>query len=194
MLVLVRHGRPLVDRSRPAHEWELDPAAYDDIWALRTSGRLPERAAWFSSPEPKALATAELLTDGDIGVVDGLREHRRESSEWIEDFDDAVRRAFAVPAAAAVPGWEPIVACRERVVRSVEGILAAYGTTTSCWSATAPPGPCWLRRLPSRSRISTGGARCRCQTWSSWSAYDRRDEHRQAGRRRARRRAGRRAR
>ena len=127
MLFLVRHGRPLVDRSRPANEWELDPAAFDDIWALRTSGRLPERATWFSSPEPKALATAELLTDGDIGVVDGLREHQRESSEWIEDFDDAVRRAFAVPAAAAVPGWEPIVACRERVVRSVEGILAAHG-------------------------------------------------------------------
>ena len=112
MLFLVRHGRPLVDRSRPAHEWELDPAAYDDIWALRTSGQLPRQATWFSSPERKALATAELLTDGEIGVVDGLREQQRDSSEWIEDFDDAVRRAFAVPAAAAVPGWEPISACR----------------------------------------------------------------------------------
>ena len=61
MLFLVRHGRPLIDRSRPAHEWELDPAGYDD-------------------------------------------------SEWIEDFDDAVRRAFAVPTAAAVPGWEPLAA------------------------------------------------------------------------------------
>ena len=127
MLYLVRHGRPLVDRPRPAREWELDPAAYDDVWALRTSGRLPEHAAWFSSPEPKALATAELLTDGDVGVVDGLREHVRDSSEWIEDFDDAVRRAFAVPDAVAVPGWEPLAACRERVVRAVDGILAAYG-------------------------------------------------------------------
>ena len=127
MLFLVRHGRPLVDRSRPAHEWELDPAAYDEVWALRESGRLPARAAWFSSPEPKALATAELLTDGDVGVVDGLREHVRDSTEWIEDFDDAVRRAFAVPDAVAVPGWEPLAACRERVVRAVDGILAAYG-------------------------------------------------------------------
>jgi len=126
MLHLVRHGRPLVDRSRPAHEWELDPAAYDDIWALRESGRLPERAAWFSSPEPKALATAELLTDGDVGVVDGLREQVRDSAEWIEDFDEAVRRALAVPDAVAVPGWEPIAACRDRVVRAVDGILSAY--------------------------------------------------------------------
>jgi broad specificity phosphatase PhoE len=127
MLFLVRHGRPVVDRSRPAHEWPLDPEAYDDVWALRESGRLPARAAWFSSPEPKALATAELLTDGDVGVVDGLREHARDSTEWVEDFDDAVRRAFAVPDAVAVPGWEPLTACRERVLRAVDGILAAYG-------------------------------------------------------------------
>ncbi|MDX6374023.1 MAG: hypothetical protein QOD98_3011 [Nocardioidaceae bacterium] len=126
-LFLVRHGRPALDRSRPAHEWELDPAGFDDIWALRSSGRLPAHAAWFSSPEPKALATAELLTDGDVGVVDGLREHVRDSSEWVEDFDDAVRRAFAVPDAVAVPGWEPIVACRDRLVRAADGILSAAG-------------------------------------------------------------------
>ena len=125
MLFLVRHGRPLVDRSRPASEWELDPAAYDDVWALRTSGRLPERAVWFSSPEPKAVATAELLTDDDLGVVDGLCEHIREGTEWLEDFEDAVRRAFAVPDAVAVPGWEPLAVCRERVVAAVDGILAA---------------------------------------------------------------------
>jgi broad specificity phosphatase PhoE len=128
-LFLVRHGRPLVQRDRPAHEWELDPAGYDDIWNLRTSGRLPDHAPWFSSPEPKALATAELLTDGEIGVLDGLREHVRESIEWVEDFDDAVRRAFAVPDAVAVPGWEPLSECRERVVRTAEGVLAAHPDT-----------------------------------------------------------------
>ena len=128
-LFLVRHGLPLIDLARPAHEWELDPAGYDDIWELRTSGRLPRRAAWFSSPEPKAMATAGLLTDGEVGVVDGLREHVRETTEWLEDFDDAVRRAFAVPDAVAVPGWEPLTVCRDRVVRAVEGILAAHPDT-----------------------------------------------------------------
>jgi broad specificity phosphatase PhoE len=127
MLYLVRHGRPLVDRSKPAHEWELDPAAYDDVWALRESGRLPERAAWFCSPEPKAVATAQLLTEGDVGVLDGLREQLRDGSEWVEDFEDAVRRAFAVPEAVAVPGWEPLADCRARVVRAVEAVLAAHG-------------------------------------------------------------------
>jgi broad specificity phosphatase PhoE len=127
MLFLVRHGRPLIDRARPAHEWELDPAAYDAVWALRDSGRLPGRAAWFSSPEPKALGTAELLFDGEVGVIDDLREQVRESTEWIDDFEEAVRRAFAVPDAVAVPGWEPVAACRDRVVRAVAPLLSAYG-------------------------------------------------------------------
>ena len=126
MLYLVRHGRPLVDRSPARARVGARPRGVRRHLGAPRSGRLPERAAWFSSPEPKALATAELLTDGDVGVVDGLREHVRDGTEWLEDFDDAVRRAFAVPDAVAVPGWEPLAACRERVVRAVEGILAAY--------------------------------------------------------------------
>jgi len=69
VLHLVRHGRPLVVRGVPAAEWDLDPAAYDDVWALRASGRLPTRAAWFTSPEPKAIQTAQLLTDADVPAV-----------------------------------------------------------------------------------------------------------------------------
>jgi broad specificity phosphatase PhoE len=126
-LFLVRHGRPVADPDRPAHEWELDPEGYDDVWALRTSGRLPRRAVWFSSPEPKALATAELLTDGEVGVVDALREHVRHSTERIEDFAAVVRRAFALPGAVAAPGWEPLTACRGRVCAAVDAILAEQG-------------------------------------------------------------------
>jgi broad specificity phosphatase PhoE len=124
-IFLVRHGRPLVDRDRPAHTWDLDPEGYDDIWALRTSGRLPAKAAWLSSPEPKAVSTAQLLTDGEVGVVDDLREHER-AAAWIEDFDETVRRAFAAPDVPAVPGWEPLDTCRERVVRAVTRIQTIH--------------------------------------------------------------------
>lgn len=123
-LFLVRHGAPLVDRDVPAHEWPLDPARYDDVWALRD--RLPAGAGFYSSPEPKALQTAQLLTDGEVGVVDGLREHRR-AAGWLEDFDGAVRRAFAEPDVPAAEGWEPLRTCRERVVATVRPLLAAHG-------------------------------------------------------------------
>ena len=126
MLHLVRHGRPLMVPGVPASEWDLDPAAYDDVWALRASGRLPTRAAWFASPEPKALQTAGLLTDGDVGVLDDLREHER-AGEWVDDFPAAVRRAFADPDAPAVDGWEPLSGCRDRVTRAVRRILEVHG-------------------------------------------------------------------
>ncbi|MDP2772025.1 MAG: phosphoglycerate mutase family protein [Nocardioides sp.] len=127
-LFLVRHGRPLVDRDRPAAEWELDPAGFDDVWALRESGRLPQRAAWFCSPEPKAVATAQLLTEGDVGIVDDLREHEHPS------------------------------ACRDRVVPAVRRILdvhsgedvvlvghgTAWTITVAELTGSAPDLDCWL--------------------------------------------------
>ncbi|MDR7253612.1 broad specificity phosphatase PhoE [Nocardioides sp. BE266] len=123
-LHLVRHGRPVMTPGMPAAEWHLDPASYDDVWALRA--RLPARAAWFSSPEPKALQTAQLLTDGEVGVVDDLREHER-GEVWVEDFPAAVRRAFAHPDRPAVDGWEPLEACRARVTAAVRRIVEVHG-------------------------------------------------------------------
>jgi len=125
MLHLVRHGRPLIIRGLSAAEWELDPAAYDDVWALRASGRLPARAAWFCSAEPKAIQTAQRLTDAKVGVLHDLREHER-TGEWIDDFPAAVRRAFARPDQPAVPGWEPLSTCRDRVVPAVRRVLDVH--------------------------------------------------------------------
>ena len=126
MLHLVRHGRPQVDRAVPAHEWRLDPTGYDEVWALRDSGRLPRGATWFSSPEPKALETAQLLTDGEVSVVEGLRELRRDSTQWHDDHTEVVRRAFADPQRPAADGWEPLAACRARVVTAVSLIRDAH--------------------------------------------------------------------
>ena len=109
----------------PAAEWELDPTSYDEVWTLRESARLPSRAAWFTSPEPKAVQTAQLLTDTEVGVLPDLREHVR-GAERVENFDDAVRRAFRRPDEPAVAGWEPLTECRRRVVPAVRRVLAAH--------------------------------------------------------------------
>jgi broad specificity phosphatase PhoE len=81
---------------------------------------------WVSSPEPKALQTAQLLTESEVGVVDDLREHVRDTTDWLEDFEGTVRRAFAQPDASAYDGWEPLATCRERVARAVAGIRSAH--------------------------------------------------------------------
>lgn len=125
-LFLVRHGRSAPLPGAPPHLWELDSAGFDDVWALRESGRLPRRASWFCSPEPKAVATAQLLTENDVGVLDDLREHVRDTPDWIEEFPATVARAFAAPDVPAYDGWEPLASCRNRVVPAVERLLGVH--------------------------------------------------------------------
>jgi broad specificity phosphatase PhoE len=158
VLHVVRHGRPLVDRTRPPHTWPLDPAYDDDVRALRP--RLPEDAVWFSSPEPKALTTARLLTDEPIEVVVDLREHERHSTAWVDDFEAVVRRAFDHPDDSAAAGWEPLAVTHRRVVNAVRGsleqhlprdvVLVGHGTAWTVLRAAvtgAPPDLAWWARL-----------------------------------------------
>jgi broad specificity phosphatase PhoE len=125
-LFLVRHGRPVIEPGLLPSAWELDPAHFDDIWTLRESGRLPSGATWFCSPEPKAVATAQLLTEAEVGIVEGLREQVRETADWIDDMDAAVRRAFADPDRSAHPGWEPLVRTHERVLTAVRALIQTH--------------------------------------------------------------------
>jgi len=119
-LFLVRHGRPLVVPGEPAATWDLDPAACDEVWALRD--RLPAGGVWASSPEPKAVQTAALLHDGEVAVVPALAEHRR-GPALIEEFEGTVAGAFADPDTAAHPDWEPLAACRDRITAAVRALL-----------------------------------------------------------------------
>lgn len=128
-LFLVRHGRSTMQRGLPPHEWRLDPAGLPAVDDLRESGRLPGQAAWFSSPEPKALQTAQRLTDAEVVVVPELREHERHSTRWFgdpADFRAAVRRAFDRPEEPAVEGWEPLSTTRDRLVPAVRRILSDH--------------------------------------------------------------------
>ena len=126
-LFLVRHGRPAIDPSVPAARWPLAPDARDEVLPLRD--RLPDPAAWFSSPEPKALGTARLLTDDDVTVDPDLVEHRREATPWVADVDawrSLVRQVFTVPDVPAHPGGEPRTATHDRLLPAVRRILAAH--------------------------------------------------------------------
>lgn len=144
-LHLVRHGLPWIERSRPPHEWVLDPSGYPAIDALRRSGRLPAEARWFSSPEPKALETARRLTSSEVTVAPALREHERHSTRWFADFPAVVRRAFEHPEEPAMEGWEPLAATRDRLLPFVrrlltfhpdgEIVLAGHGTAWTLLTA-----------------------------------------------------------
>ena len=56
-------------------------------WCCRRYGTpIGSSAIARPSSEPKALLTARLLTEEPIEVVADLREHERQTTDWIEDF------------------------------------------------------------------------------------------------------------
>ena len=122
---LVRHGRPLQNTKVAANRWPLDPSGHGEIAALRESETLPATGSWFSSPEPKALETAQMLTAAPVTVVSGLSEMARPAG-WYEDFDSLVAQALATPDRPAAPGWETAASTLVRVARAVDRIAATH--------------------------------------------------------------------
>lgn len=109
-------------RTSESSAEDLNPRHIDDVLALRA--HLPVEAAWFSSPEVKAKETARLLTTEPVEVVDALGEQVR--SGWVEDLRSAVNQAFAHPDVPALPGWESLEACTNRVASAVTYLRAAH--------------------------------------------------------------------
>jgi broad specificity phosphatase PhoE len=136
-LVLVRHGRPATDPAVPPSRWELAREAADEIRAIAPVG--DPSAAWYSSPEPKALATAAILGPDHVEVVADLREAER-TAAWFDDAQDfraAVRRWFQHPDEPGRSGWETPASCRDRVTAAVRGLLNPSRATVLVGHGTA---------------------------------------------------------
>lgn len=158
-LHLVRHGRPLITEGVPNASWPLAPEAAEGLASLRASGRLPADAAWYSSPELKALGTAEALASGPVTVVDDLREMERPAGPWLggKQWHEIVSRSMLEPGAPALPGWETARATTERIVAAVRAVpaegevaLAGHGTAFTLLVAAltlAPPDLDGWRRM-----------------------------------------------
>jgi broad specificity phosphatase PhoE len=118
MVWLVRHALVELDLDRPAHTWELTPEGRADAEELAL--RLPAVSRVLSSPEPKAVATAEPIArvaGVEVELDERLREVRRDAN--LPDYDahrEAVRRYLA---GEPVDGWEP----REQVLTRVRAAV-----------------------------------------------------------------------
>lgn len=128
---LVRHGAPAIDEAVPAADWTLDPGGLAEVDRLRDSGVLPAGpAVWFSSTEPKAVATAARLAPGhDVVRLADLREAERPAGWFDRDvFTATVARSLEQPDWSARQGWETARSVHDRVVQAFCGpvIEAAY--------------------------------------------------------------------
>ncbi|HEX6288184.1 MAG TPA: histidine phosphatase family protein [Herpetosiphonaceae bacterium] len=127
-LFLIRHAPVTIDLTVPSEQWQLSAegrALAERIAALPILRDL--RTVW-SSPEPKAQATARPLAArhaAALVIQPDLAELRRGPANLPDRaaYDAAVRAAFARPD-RSISGWEPARDARRRIVGCVRAVAA----------------------------------------------------------------------
>jgi broad specificity phosphatase PhoE len=141
-LLLVRHSVPTPDPSVPSEEWRLSGEGRSLCGPLAIQVGAHEPRRLLTSPEPKALETAELIAPVlglDVEIEDGLRETAREQNVLHE----RIRQLFAKPD-EVVFGEESARAALARFSWVVEGVeeqaaFVTHGTVMSLYVAGSDP-------------------------------------------------------
>lgn len=114
VLVLVRHGMPVVDDRASPREWVLSEDGRRRARALASRIDLPADALLVSSDEAKAKETAQELAE-EFTVDQRLREVTR---PWLStDYERVARRWLA---GEDLDGWEPRSDVVERMKQAVD--------------------------------------------------------------------------
>jgi broad specificity phosphatase PhoE len=144
-LILVRHGRPVIDPDTPPTQWTLCPEGRAAVAALAEKLAPFGAKAAVSSPEPKALQTAEIIGARlglSVEVDPGLHEHKRQHVSFgtEEDFRARIAQVFANPKAPA-PGGESAEQACERLTETLARhpvrplVAVTHGTVLSLYVA-----------------------------------------------------------
>ncbi len=131
VVVLIKHSMPTIDPDVPPAEWSLSQDGINRCEALAAHLEKFLPAMLVSSPEKKAIETAELV-GAKLGlkfsIRDGLCEHRRPGKFLpSQEFHDNVHRFFDSPA-SIVYGSESSDQAANRIESEIRRALAMCPT------------------------------------------------------------------
>jgi 2,3-bisphosphoglycerate-dependent phosphoglycerate mutase len=148
VLLLIRHSVPEIDPARPAEDWQLSEEGRARCGPLAVELGAFEPRRLLSSPESKALETAELIAPAlglEVEVEADLREHERRSLPFLPraEFVDRMSAFFARPDEIVV-GEESAGAARARFAAVVDSIsrpaaVVTHGTVIALFVAGSDP-------------------------------------------------------
>ncbi|MDE2991099.1 MAG: histidine phosphatase family protein [Chloroflexota bacterium] len=127
-LVLVRHSQPEIEPGVPAAKWKLSDLGRRRAESLAAGLRHYRANAIWSSREPKAKETAQLIGHAlglPFRVTDGLEEHHRRNVPFFQstqEFERAVEEFLSQPC-RLVLGSETATQARDRVTTAIEAVL-----------------------------------------------------------------------
>jgi broad specificity phosphatase PhoE len=126
-LIFIRHAETNRVPGVNAHQWGLTDAGRERCLTLADRMRGYDLVGVVSSPEPKAIQTAQPIAEAlrlPLLTADGLREHDRRHVPYVGDnanFQDTIRRLFAEPG-ALVYGSETADQAHTRFAEAVQAI------------------------------------------------------------------------
>lgn len=131
LVYLVRHAEVVVSADVATSQWQLSTAGQQAVQALARAPVWQALSAIASSPEPKAVATAQPIADAAklaLRIEPALREVDRGTTGLLDS--TAYRAMIATHFADHVDGWEHardasarIAACIERLAADADGPL-----------------------------------------------------------------------
>jgi len=126
-LILVRHSESKLDSSLPPHKWGLTESGRQRCVSLANKLRSHKPGIVFTSDEPKALQTGEIVADSlglSCHTAAGLHEHRREAGKIVdrETFLAQVEDLFARPDKVAF-GLESANQALTRFAEAVQAVM-----------------------------------------------------------------------
>ena len=126
LLYLVRHAEVLLRGDLAMTSWQLSPTGQQQARDLARSHAWRDLTLIASSPEAKAVATAQPIADAsrlDLRIEPDLHEVDRGTTPLVSRSEYDARGAAHVAAPnARVGGWEPADAARKRAVACIDGL------------------------------------------------------------------------
>jgi 2,3-bisphosphoglycerate-dependent phosphoglycerate mutase len=170
-LILIKHARPLIDPKIPSHRWKLSQQGRADAAKLAEILRPMAIERLYSSDEPKAIETAEILAEAlgiTTSVADDLHEHDRSgvphmrTGEFISHMELFFRRPDEL-----VLGEESADECLARFASGIDALpkdqttaIVSHGTVIALYLAqldAGKPFEIWRKMgLPSYAVVHSG--------------------------------------
>jgi broad specificity phosphatase PhoE len=130
-LILIKHASPQVEPDVSSHDWKLSAAGREKAAALAERLRAHAPRIVFTSDEPKAIETAEIVSAAlnvPTRIVPDLHEHDRSNvpqmptREFISSMALFFKRRNEL-----VLGRETAEQAQRRVTGAIEGIVSKHG-------------------------------------------------------------------
>jgi broad specificity phosphatase PhoE len=127
-LYFIKHARPDIQALIPANGWHLSESGRQDCQSIINQLADQEFKRIFSSSEPKAVETAEIIASGlslPFEIQPGLHEHDRSNTPYFKsktDFENQVKDFFNNPA-SLVMGKETALQVFLRFKQAIDQVI-----------------------------------------------------------------------